>query len=162
MVQFCFLEIQLKYGYAIGNPVKIGVIGSALSIYRKSIPDSEIAASYIKTGAVKLFATEEDASKYARSKRDDFGDITQPAYFYVEVKDAASMEEKKETCHTDPNHIINGVVLGCAFTHEASFYEVDATNLTPIRGQLSKNVRFTVELTADGEPLHTPSSCVIS
>lgn len=152
----------MKHGYVIGNPVKIGEISSGLSIYRKSIPDSEIAAAYIKAGRVKLFSTEEDAAKYARSKRDDFGDITQPAYFYIEVKDAATMEEKREICHTDPRHIVNGVVLSCAFTHEASYHEVDASNLIPIRGQLSKNVRFTVELTTDGEPLHTPSACIVS
>ncbi len=155
----------MKYGYAIGNPVKIGVLASALSSYRTSIPDSEIAASYIKTGAVKLFATEEDAAKYARSKRDDFGDITQPAYFYVEIKDNASMEEKEETCKVDAIFSATEGRLRCispATTFNASYHETDASNLTPIRGQLSKNVRFTVELTADGEPLHTPSMCVIS
>ena len=155
----------MKYGYAIGNPVKIGVIDSALSIYRKSIPDSEIAASYIKAGTVKLFANEEDAAKYARSKRDDFGDITQPAYFYVEIKDNAMMEEKEEICQIDA--IFAGTETGIRCISQSSIYialyrETDAFNLTPIRGQLSKNVRFTVELTADGEPLHTPGMCTIS
>jgi len=152
----------MKYGYAIGNPVKIGTIDSALSVFRKNIPDSEIAASYIKTEKVKLFVSEEGAAKYARSKRDDFGYITQPTYFYVEIKDSATMEAKTETCHTDPSHTVNGIVLSCALTHEASYYEIDAADLTPIRGHLSKNVCFTVDLTVDGEPLHNHSGCTIS
>lgn len=155
----------MKYGYVIGNPVKIGVLSGHIW-FRKNIPDSEIAASYIKEGKVKVFATEEEAAKYARSKRDDFSEVTQPAYFYVEINDGAdadlAQKQKTETCHTDVCIADSGfAVISPGFTHEASYYEMEATELTPIRGNLSKNVRFSVELTAEGNPLQAASRCAI-
>ncbi|MDP3706126.1 MAG: hypothetical protein Q8R24_09495 [Legionellaceae bacterium] len=155
----------MQFGYAIGNPVKIGEICSALSNFRKKIPDSEIAASYINAGSVKVFANEEDAAKYARSKRDDFGDILQPSYFYVEIQDNVIMEEKEETCKLDPIFARTETGIRCVSAssiYSALYYETEASNLTPIRGHLSKNVRFSVELTPEGVPLHTPSICAMS
>ncbi|MCH9756287.1 MAG: hypothetical protein K0U37_03715 [Gammaproteobacteria bacterium] len=155
----------MKYGYVIGNSVRIGELGSGAPTFRTNIPDSEIATSYIIEGKVNLFAREEDAAKYARTKREDFSEITQPAYFYVEIRDNANMEEKEEVLHIEAVFDGSTGIPRCishSSVYKVSFYEIDAAELTPIRGQISKNVRFSVELTAEGKPLHDSIGCTIS
>lgn len=164
----------MQYGYVIGNPVKIGVILPGLSkfMYRPYIPNSEIAGSYIKTGVVKLFANQKDAEIYARLNRDQnqglVNDIiTQSAFFYVEFENEVNMEnmERKEEYYSVPAFgFLRRGRYECGGVHHfnISYLEADASNFTPILGQMYKGNDYIVNLTPDAKPQDTANSCVIS